>query len=278
MATRGEALHHCATIGVRASGHREVTDAESLDSHTLVAGDCIHCGLRGVSGTGHTVAGGKADCLIRESIARCLRDSRRSTDGINASECDGLVCQRVTRRLSSGSGAADEVLARESDRRICEDVHGALGGASYRCDAIIGREGKLLICEAFQLAAHGGDGALSIHGGDVEIELLRECRHQRVQLGARALEALGIQRSEHIELRLWWKCLDIGLERVHVIGHNAGDDIGASLSGDALEHGFKLRGLLDTLARAIHGERRDSLSGDARQRRGELRQLLFAQP
>ena len=89
---------------------------------------------------------------------------------------------------------------------------------------------------------------------------------------------MRVQRSEHIKLRLWWKCLDSGLERVHVVSHDACDDIRASLSGDALEHVFKLRGLVDTLACPIHGERRDSLGGDARKRRGELRQLLFAQP
>ena len=122
------------------------------------------------------------------------------------------------------------------------------------------------------------DGALSIHARDVYAELLRECRHQRVQLGARALEALRVQRSEHVQLRLGRQGLDIGLERVHVVSHDAGDDIGASLGGDALEHALKLCRLVDALARAIHGERRDSLSGDARQRRGELSQLLFAQP
>jgi hypothetical protein len=72
--------------------------------------------------------------------------------------------------------------------------------------------------------------------------------------------------------------LDIGLERVHVVSHDTGDDIRASLSWNTLEHVLKLRGLVDALACPIHGERRDSLGGDARKRRGELRQLLFAQP
>ena len=89
---------------------------------------------------------------------------------------------------------------------------------------------------------------------------------------------MRVQRSEHIELRLWWKCLDSGLERVHVIGHNAGDDVGASLSGDALEHVFKLRRLFNALACPIHCERGNCLGGDARKRRGELCQLLFTQP
>ena len=149
VATRGEALHHCATIGVRASGHREVTDAESLDSHTLVAGDGVHGVTRRIRGASDAISRRKRDALIGERVARCLRDSRRSTDGINASECDGVVCQRVTRRLSSGSWPANKVFTREHNRRICEDVHGALGGASYRCDAILGGEGELLIREVF---------------------------------------------------------------------------------------------------------------------------------
>ena len=89
---------------------------------------------------------------------------------------------------------------------------------------------------------------------------------------------MRVQRSEHIELRLWWKCLDSGLERVHVVSHDACDNIRASLSWNTLEHVLKLRGLVDALARAIHGERGDCLGGDARKRRGELRQLLFTQP
>ena len=89
---------------------------------------------------------------------------------------------------------------------------------------------------------------------------------------------MRVQRGEHIELRLWWKCLDSGLERVHVVSHDACDDIRASLSWNTLKHCLKLGSLVDALTRTVHGERRDSLGGDARKRRGELRQLLFTQP
>ena len=50
---------------------------------------------RRIRGAGDATTRRKSDALIGERAARCLRDSRRSTDGVNASECDGMVRQCI---------------------------------------------------------------------------------------------------------------------------------------------------------------------------------------